>query len=57
MIKVFDDPLSNAFLVEDVLTRKHNTLFHILVAYCTGQIVKFVKLISFQFFEEGHGLR
>jgi len=57
MIMIFNDPLSDTFLMENMPTRQHDSLLDFLVTNCTSQIMKSLQLLSFYFFEKTHSAR
>lgn len=56
MIQIFDNPLSDTFLMKDMSTRQQDRLFHIFIANSAGKIMELVQLLSFYLFEISHSL-
>ena len=56
MIQIFDNPLSDTFLMEDMSTRQQDRLFHVFVTNSAGKIMELIQLLSFYLFEISHSL-
>lgn len=54
IIQIFDDPLSDALLMEDVLAGQHHRLFHVVVAHRASEIVELLQLFPFHLFQLLH---
>jgi len=54
VIQIFDDPLPDALLMEDVLAGQHHRLFHVVVAHRASEIVELLQLLPFHLFQLLH---
>lgn len=54
VIQIFDDPLPDAFLMEDMIARQHDCILHVIITNCAGEIMKFIQILSFEPLQQRH---